>query len=119
MHPSPPQMGQYPNPDTPPDHTNLLTNEEEVLLQTRNHQYSPPPESIPTTSETFPVTNGRQLMIPHPNTKTPLCIPQIPLRQSVNNRQARVEHNYSLVDDLAQSPASMSVLEVLHTYPTQ
>jgi hypothetical protein len=30
-----------------------------------------------------------------------------------------VAHNYSLVDDLAQSPAAMSVLEVLQTCPTQ
>ena len=28
-------------------------------------------------------------------------------------------HNYSLVDDLAQSPTAMSVLEVLQTCPTQ
>jgi hypothetical protein len=30
-----------------------------------------------------------------------------------------VAHNYSLVDDLAQSLATMSVLEVLQTHPTQ
>jgi hypothetical protein len=32
---------------------------------------------------------------------------------------AREAHNYSLVDDLAQSSAAMSVLEVLQTFPTQ
>jgi hypothetical protein len=58
-------------------------------------------------------------MIPHPNTETPLRIPRIPLRWNVNNPQARAAHNYSLVDDLAQSPAAMSVLEVLQTCPTQ
>jgi hypothetical protein len=30
-----------------------------------------------------------------------------------------VAHNYSLVDDLAQSPTAMSVLDVLQTCPTQ
>jgi hypothetical protein len=30
-----------------------------------------------------------------------------------------VAHNYSLVDDLAQSPVAMLVLEVLQTCPTQ
>jgi hypothetical protein len=58
-------------------------------------------------------------MIPCRNTEPPMCIPHIPLRWNVNNPQARVSHNYSLVNDLAQSPAAMSVLEVLQTCPTQ
>jgi hypothetical protein len=37
----------------------------------------------------------------------------------MHNPQARVAHNYSCVDDLAQSPAAMSILEVLQTCPTQ
>jgi hypothetical protein len=119
MHPAPPQMGQYQNPGTPADHTILLTSEEEILLQTCSRQYNTPPESTPTTSEAVPVTTGPPLMIPCPNTETPLRIPRIPLRRNVNNPQARATHNYSLVDDLAQSPATMSVLEVLQTCPTQ
>jgi hypothetical protein len=59
------------------------------------------------------------LMILCPNTETPLHIPRIPLRRNVPNPQARAAHNYSLVDDLAQSPTAMSVLEVLQTCPTQ
>jgi hypothetical protein len=43
----------------------------------------------------------------------------MPLRQNVHNPHAKAAHNYSLVDDLAQSPAAMSVLEVLQTYPSQ
>jgi hypothetical protein len=39
--------------------------------------------------------------------------------RNVHNPQAREAHNYSLVDDLAQSPATMLVLEVLQTCPTQ
>jgi hypothetical protein len=69
--------------------------------------------------EVVPVTNGPPLMIPRPNPRTPLRIPHIPLRQNVNNPQARAAHNYSLVDDLVQSLASMSILEVLQTSPTQ
>jgi hypothetical protein len=82
-------------------------------------QYSTPPDSAPTTLEAAPVTTGPPLMIPCPNTEPPLCIPRIPLGQNVNNPQARVAHNYSLVNDLAQYPTAMSVLEVLQTYPTQ
>jgi hypothetical protein len=59
------------------------------------------------------------LIIPRPSTEPPLRIPRIPLRRNVHNPQARAAHNYSLVDDLAQSPAAMSVLEVLQTCPTQ
>jgi hypothetical protein len=116
---SPPQMGQYPNLGTSTNHTILLTSEEEFLLQTHSCQYSAPPDSAPTTLETTPATTGPPLMIPRPNTKPPLCIPHIPLRRNVNNPQDRVAHNYNLVDDLAQSLAAMSILEVLKTYPTQ
>jgi hypothetical protein len=58
-------------------------------------------------------------MIPHPSAEPPLRIPRIPLRRNVHNPQARAAHNYNLVDDLAQSPTAMSVLEVLQTCPTQ
>jgi hypothetical protein len=58
-------------------------------------------------------------VIHRPSAKAPLCIPRIPLRRNIHNPQARETHNYSLVDDLAQSPATMSVLEVLQTFPTQ
>jgi hypothetical protein len=119
MQPTLPQIGQYPNPGNPVDRTILLTSEEEVLLQTRSRQYNTTPESAPTTSDAPPVITGPPLMIPHPNTDPPLRIPRIPLRRNVHNPQARAAHNYSLVDDLAQSPAAMSVLEVLQTCPTQ
>jgi hypothetical protein len=119
MHPTPPHMGQYPNSCTSADRTILLPSEEEVPLQMCNHQYNTPPDSSPTTLEASPTTSGPPLMIPHPNIETPLHIPCIPLRWNVNNPQARAAHNYSRVDELAQYPASMSVLEVLQTCPTQ
>jgi hypothetical protein len=62
---------------------------------------------------------GPLLVIPHPSSEPLLRIPRIPLRRTVHNPQARAAHNYSLVDDLAQSPATMSILEVLKTCPTQ
>jgi hypothetical protein len=57
-------------------------------------------------------------MIPFPNTEPKHRIPRMPLRRNAHNRHARATHNYSLVDDLAQYPATMSVLEVLQTCPT-
>jgi hypothetical protein len=119
MHPSPPQMGQYQNPGNLMDNNILLTSEEEIILQTCNRQYNTPLESTPTTSEAVPITVGKPFMILRPNTEPPLRIPRIPLQQNFNNPQARATHNYSLVDDLAQSPATMLVLEVLQTCPIQ
>jgi hypothetical protein len=88
-------------------------------LQTCNRQYPPTAESTPTSSEINPTPTGPPLVIPLPSAEPPLRIPRIPLRRNVHNPQARAAHNYSLVDDLAQSPAAMSVLEVLQTCPTQ
>jgi hypothetical protein len=97
----------------------LLTSEEEILLQTCNHQYHAHIESPSIPLETIPTPTGSPLVIPCPNTKPPLPIPHIPLCRNVHNPQARVAHNYSLVDDLVQSLATMTVLEVLQTCPTQ
>ena len=64
--------------------------------------------------------------------KTPLCIdkpsdkpkvlPRIPkgvLKCSGHNPNARATHNYSVVEDLGQTPCAMSALEVLQTCPPQ
>jgi hypothetical protein len=101
MQPTPSQLGQYLNPNNPADRTILLTSEEEVLLQTRSRQYCAPVESPPIPPETIPAPMVPPLVIPFPNTDTPLCIPRIPLHRNVHNPQARVDHNYSLADDLA------------------
>jgi hypothetical protein len=118
QHP-PPQMGQYLNPNNLADHTILLTIEEEILLQTRNHQYHAPTESPPIPLEKKPTPKGPPLVIPLPSVEPPLRIPRIPLCRNVHNPRARVAHSYSLVDGLAQSPSAMLVLEVLQTFPTQ
>jgi hypothetical protein len=115
----PPQVGQYHNRNNPVVRTILLTSEEEILLQTCNRQYHTPAESPPITPETNPTPTGPPLVIPHPSAEPPLRIHRIPLRRNVHNPQARETHNYSLGDDLAQSPVAMSVLEVLQTCPTQ
>jgi hypothetical protein len=118
QHP-PSQGGPYLNPNNPADRTILLTSEEEILLQMRSRQYHAPAESPPLPPETNPTPSGPRLVIPHPSVEPPLRIPRIPLHKNFHNPQARAAHNYSLVDDLAQSPVSMSVLEVLQNFPTQ
>jgi hypothetical protein len=84
-----------------------------------SHQYSTPYDPTPTILNATPVMTSPPLMILLPNTKTPVHIPHIPLHRNVHNPQARAAHNYSLVDDLAQSPTAMSVLEVIKNFPTQ
>jgi hypothetical protein len=88
-------------------------------MQTCNRQYQTLVEPTPTSSETNLTPTGPPLVIPRPSTEPPLRIPRIPLCKNVHNPQARATHNYSLVDDLAQSLDTMSVLEVLQTFPTQ
>jgi hypothetical protein len=123
INPTPPKMGQYTTlgatqPMNSVDCSILLSNEE-ILLQSRNRQYGMPPDSTPTTSETRPATTGQPLMIPCPNAEPISRIPRMPLRWNIHNLHARDAHNYSLVDDLAQSPAAISVLEILQTCPSQ
>jgi hypothetical protein len=119
--PTLPQMGQYSTPGaTQPkssvDHSVLLTSEE-ILLETRNRQYGMPPYSTPTTSEALPTNKGQPLMIPRPHAEPIPRIPHMPLRRNMHNPHARATHNYSLVDDLDQSPVAIFVLEVLQTCP--
>jgi hypothetical protein len=123
INPTPPQVGQYATPGTTQprdsvDRSIFLTNEE-ILLQTCSRQYGMPLDSTSTTSDTRPVTTRQPLMIPRPNADPIPRIPRMPLRRNVHNPHAKNAHNYSLVDDLAQSPVAISVLEVLPTCPSQ
>jgi hypothetical protein len=112
-------MGQYQNPGNPVDCNILLTSKEEILLQASSHQYNAPPESTPTTSEVSLATAIQLLMIPRPYVDPAICIHRISLQRNVNNPQAREAQNCSLVDELAQYLTTMSILEVLQTYPNQ
>ena len=40
-------------------------------------------------------------------------------KKSSHNPNARVTQNYSVVEDLSQTPCAMSTLEVLESYPSQ
>jgi len=41
------------------------------------------------------------------------------LKHSTHNPNARVVQNYSIIEDLGQTPCAMSALEVLQTCPSQ
>jgi len=46
-------------------------------------------------------------------------IPKGSAKRATINPNARAAHNYSIVEDLAQSPCAMSALEVLQSCPAQ
>jgi hypothetical protein len=48
----------------------------------------------------------------------PPHIPKGVLKRSTHNPNARASHNYSIVEDLGQTPCAMSALEVLQTCPS-
>ena len=86
-----------------------------MFLQTQNHSDDTPPDSTTLGASTSVMT-------------TPLTISKIPIEPLLKvakgpNRRAgnysKVAHNYIIVDDLAQLPAAMSMLEVLQLCPKQ
>jgi len=103
----------------------MNTNEDnpsDINLQIQSCQYEKPSTSSATESKTKafvePHTppNGL-LQIPPPKFEAIPKIPKVPLRHNVASNQAT--HTYSIVDDLAQSPAVMSMQEVLQSCPSQ
>jgi hypothetical protein len=47
------------------------------------------------------------------------CIPKGAFKKSSHNPNTRAAQNYSVVEDLSQTPCAMSALEVLQSFPTQ
>jgi hypothetical protein len=46
-------------------------------------------------------------------------IPKGVFKKASHNPNARATHNYSVVEDLSQTPCAMSALEVLQSFPSQ
>jgi hypothetical protein len=47
------------------------------------------------------------------------CIPKGAFKKASHNPNARAAQNYSVVEDLSQTPCAMFALEVLQIFPTQ
>ena len=91
-------------------HHLLAMTTEEVNLQTRRNLYATTTEPVESSAaSTSKIVN---LPFQLPSFSRP------PIRRVTNNATARVTVSYSIVDDLAQIPATMSALEVLKTCPT-
>ena len=90
--------------------------EHDVSLQTRAQVYEPIDVAQRGKGIEIPETQGplhiERLVIdlvPRP--------PEGAMKRTVHNPNARVAHNYNIVEDLAQAPCAMSALEVLQSCP--
>jgi len=85
--------------------------------QAKKYDISKPFHDAPKeTSSSHP---GVPLHIERPYFDTLIYPPKRFLQQMIDNRNTQVAHNYSIVEDLGQTPYSMSALEVLQSCPTQ
>ena len=64
-------------------------------------------------------TSANPLQIERPVLDSILRPPKASIKWETHNPNARVAQNYSVVEDLAQAPCAMSVLEELQSFPVQ
>ena len=85
-----------------------------TLLQTRNKNC----EKETSEKGKYIGETSNSLTIKKP-TETMPKIPKGVFNKTLHNPNARVASNYSVVEDLAQTPCAMSALEVLQSCPAQ
>ena len=94
----------------------------DLNLQTRSRQYNKPPTTsvpeMPPSISTEPLlTPNGPLQISQPKEEVHTKIRKGPLRR--NSASGKAAHLYNIVDVLAQSPAAISMLELLQSCPSQ
>jgi hypothetical protein len=107
---------QGPSPSSNnPASTNVYIVRGDSFILTRAHDYSKP-----STSE-----KGKEVELPYIPLQiektlgeTMTCIPKGAFKKSSHNPNTRVTQNYSVVEDLSQTPCAMSALEVLQSFPS-
>jgi hypothetical protein len=86
-----------------------------IDIATRSRDYSSSKASTSLEAPPPPPEMNLQIEKPEP----PPRIPKGVLKRSTHNPNARAAQNYSIVEDLGQTPCAMSALEVLQTCPSQ
>jgi hypothetical protein len=88
----------------------------DALIMTRAHDYSKPSASEKGKEAEIP---SLPLQIEKTLGETMTRIPKGAFKKASHNPNARAAQNYSMVEDLSQTPCAMSTLEVLQSFPTQ
>jgi hypothetical protein len=95
---------------------NVYMVKSDALIMTRAHDYSKPSASKKGKEAEIP---SLPLQIEKKLGETMTHIPKCVFKRASHNPNARAVQNYSVVEDLSQTPCAMSALEVLQSCPTQ
>jgi hypothetical protein len=88
----------------------------DAFISTRAHDYSKPSTSEKGKEAEIP---SLPLQIEKTLGETMTRIPKGAFKKASHNPNARAAQNYSVVEDLSQTPCAMSALEVLQSCPSQ
>jgi hypothetical protein len=104
-----------PPPSNNPTSTNIYMVRGDTFISTRAHDYSKPSTSEKGKEDQIP---SLPLQIENMLGETMTRIPKGAFKNDSHNPNARDTHNYSVVEDLSQTPCVMSALEVLQSFPS-
>jgi hypothetical protein len=99
-----------------PSSVNVYMMKGDAYISTRAHDYGNPSTSEKGKEAEIP---SLPLQIEKTLGETMTCIPKGAFKKASHNPNARATQNYSVVEDLSQTPCAMSALEVLQSCPSQ
>jgi hypothetical protein len=105
----------FPPPNNPSS-ANVYMVRGDAFITTRVNDYSKPITSEKGKKDELPYL---PLQIKKTLGETMTRIPKGSFKKASHNPNAIAAQNYSVVEDLSQTPCAMSALEVLQSYPTQ
>jgi hypothetical protein len=103
-------------PSNNPASANIYMVRGDAFISTRVYKYSKPSTSEKGKEADLP---SIPLHIEKILGETMTRIPKGAFKKSSHNPNVRAAHNYSVVEDLSQTPCAISALEVLQSFPSQ
>jgi hypothetical protein len=112
------EKGSHENcpPQNASSSVNIYMMKSDAFIATRAHDYSKPSVSDKGKGDEIP---SLPLQIEKTLGETMTRIPKGAFKCTSHNPNARAAQNYSVVEDLSQTPCAMSALEVLQSCPAQ
>ena len=98
-----------------PTFVNVYMVRGDAIISTRAHDYHKPSTSEKGKDVELP---SLPLQIEKTLGETMICIPKGMFKKYSHNPNESTTQNYSVVEDLSQTPCAMSALEVLQSYPS-